>query len=92
MSDDLARIRQWHERMGTRVRLVASLEGDGGLVAHFRDVSVLFAEIDRRDAILHDLTDPDDCRYDHHGYCQTHGWLEEGICPHKRAKELRGDV
>lgn len=36
--------------------------------------------------LLKDLTDPDDCSLDHHGYCQTHGWLQEGLCPHFRAK------
>ena len=38
--------------------------------------------------IMRDLTDDDDCHYDHHGYCQAHGWLTDGVCPHKRSKEL----
>ena len=30
----------------------------------------------------------DDCWYDHHGYCQAHGWLHtEPSCPVKRARE-----
>jgi hypothetical protein len=40
-------------------------------------------------ALLEDLADPDPCQYDHHGYCQAHGWLQiEPRCPHLRAKEL----
>jgi hypothetical protein len=35
---------------------------------------------------LKDMVDPDDCSVDHHGYCQTHGWLQSGLCPHFRAK------
>jgi len=39
--------------------------------------------------LVDDLTDPDDCQYDHHGYCQAHGWMEtDPSCPHKRAKAL----
>lgn len=29
----------------------------------------------------------DSCRYDHHGYCQTH-WLHDRPCPVEQAKEL----
>ena len=40
--------------------------------------------------VIDDLTDPDDCWYDHHGYCQAHMWFEtDPVCPHARAKELR---
>lgn len=45
--------------------------------------------------ILKDMVDSDECQYDHHGNCQTHGWSNsnsDGIiissCPHKRAKKL----
>lgn len=39
--------------------------------------------------ILEDLVDRDECSYDHHGYCQAHGWFEvDPICPHARAKTL----
>lgn len=39
--------------------------------------------------LLEDLADPDPCWYDHHGYCQAHGWLQtDPKCPHLRAKEL----
>lgn len=39
--------------------------------------------------ILNDLTDPDDCWYDHHGYCQAHGWTDtDPACPHRRAKDV----
>jgi hypothetical protein len=39
--------------------------------------------------LIRDLTDPDDCWFDHHGYCQAHGWTDlDRRCPHARAKEL----
>ena len=39
--------------------------------------------------LITDLTDPDPCSFDHHGYCQAHGWFDvEPKCPHARAKEL----
>ena len=44
-------------------------------------------------AILADLTDPDPCWYDHHGYCQAHAWLATTpACPHARAKALTQSV
>lgn len=36
--------------------------------------------------IIVDLTDVGPCSYDHHGYCQAHSWLQDGECPHARAK------
>lgn len=31
------------------------------------------------------------CRYDHHGYCQEHGWFgEPGECGVREARELLG--
>lgn len=30
------------------------------------------------------------CRFDHHGYCQTHGWLQAGECPVARGRCLLG--
>lgn len=38
--------------------------------------------------VVRDLAEPDQCRFDHHGHCQEHGWLEEGTCPHRRAQDL----
>lgn len=38
--------------------------------------------------ILADIVDDDPCRLDHHGYCQTHGWLNETPCPYGRAREI----
>lgn len=38
--------------------------------------------------LIDDLTDPDPCWFDHHGYCQAHGWMQtEPACPHQRAKD-----
>jgi hypothetical protein len=36
--------------------------------------------------ILVDAHD-EECRYDHHGHCQTH-WLHDRPCPIEQAKEL----
>ena len=35
--------------------------------------------------IISELCDPEDCDYDHHGYCQAHS-LHKRPCPHERAK------
>lgn len=42
--------------------------------------------------LARDFLDPDPCEYDHHGYCQAHGYLggEPHTCPHKRARALLG--
>lgn len=38
--------------------------------------------------LIQDLADPDECWYDHHGYCQAHSWFEvDPRCPHARARE-----
>ena len=37
--------------------------------------------------LLKDLVDDDPCTFDHHGYCQAHGWMStDSLCPHARAK------
>lgn len=39
--------------------------------------------------LIEDFVDPDPCWYDHHGYCQAHGWVAtDPACPHARAKAL----
>lgn len=39
--------------------------------------------------LIDDLHDPDPCWYDHHGYCQAHGWMDtEPECPHARAQRI----
>lgn len=38
--------------------------------------------------LVEDLTDPDECWFDHSGNCQAHGWFtDERPCPHARAKK-----
>lgn len=38
--------------------------------------------------LIDDLHDPDDCWFDHHGYCQAHAWMDDSPCPHARAQRL----
>lgn len=38
-------------------------------------------------SLLRALVDPSECRYDHHGYCQTHT-LDDAPCPHSRGRDL----
>lgn len=39
--------------------------------------------------LVDEMRDPDPCWYDHHGYCQAHGWMEtDPRCPHARAGDL----
>lgn len=39
--------------------------------------------------LINDLADMGRCHYDHHGYCQEHGWFKADIeCPHARAQRL----
>lgn len=36
------------------------------------DITFLLSELKRCREALDSLIDDDDCRFDHHGYCQTH--------------------
>jgi len=39
--------------------------------------------------LLEMLADEDECEYDHHGYCQVHGWMDSEVeCPHKQVKQF----
>ncbi|MFE2353437.1 hypothetical protein [Streptomyces parvulus] len=44
--------------------------------------------------LIRDFLDPDPCSFDHHGYCQAHGYLggEPMSCPHGRAKKLLAEL
>jgi hypothetical protein len=48
-------------------------------------IDALTAERDKWKALAVDLADPEDCFYDHHGYCQEH-LLHERPCPHEQVK------
>jgi len=39
-------------------------------------------------AVLEQLIDDNECSFDHHGYCQEHGWMDKSTCPHALAKEI----
>jgi hypothetical protein len=49
-------------------------------------------ELDKLKQCLADLIDPDPCWFDHHGYCQAHGWLQDEECPHARARKLLSEL
>lgn len=34
------------------------------------------------------FVDDEECQLDHHGYCQTHSWMETSECPNKKANKL----
>lgn len=48
----------------------------------------LVAEVRTLRSLVRDFLDPDPCSLDHHGYCQAHGWLAEGPCPHAMARQI----
>lgn len=65
-----------------------------GLARRRRDAFVEAAtERDELRAIVRDLSEHEDqpCQFDHHGYCQEHGWLEtDPPCPIPRARAALG--
>lgn len=38
--------------------------------------------------VIYNLIDDEPCCFDHHGYCQTHGWMSVDICSNEQGKEL----
>jgi hypothetical protein len=44
--------------------------------------------------VVQDMLDESDCRFDHHGFCQTHSWFDVDLreCPHARAKKLLAEL
>lgn len=82
-----------------REGVVATLHGehadaqpyhDSGFMARAReDVPFLLDRVAELEGLVRDLTDPDPCHFDHHGYCQAHGWMDtDPACPHGRAHAL----
>ena len=59
-----------------------------GIAMDTLDGAGVFDETTELREVLGDLIDPDPCWFDHHGYCQAHGWLTDGECPQARAKRL----
>ncbi|MGS2645896.1 hypothetical protein [Streptosporangium sp. G12] len=54
-----------------------------------RILAVRDEELESLRELVRDLTDEDSCWFDHHGYCQAHGWMDtEPRCPHGRAQDL----
>jgi hypothetical protein len=43
--------------------------------------------------LVKDLADPDPCHFDHHGYCQAHGWFDtDPACADGRAQALFPEI
>lgn len=56
------------------------------LVARARELE---EENQKLRALVDDLADDGTCWYDHHGYCQEHGWFAtDPRCPHARARDI----
>ena len=60
-----------------------------------RDRASLLDVLDSALNLMRDLTDPDDCTFDHHGCCQAHGYLDLAPgdkCPQREAKEMIAEL
>jgi hypothetical protein len=73
----------------------AVIEGVFNLPAIVREVLEAAAPhlVAQATALIRDLTDPEECSFDHHGGCQAHGYLnlEPGeSCPQADAKSWAG--
>jgi hypothetical protein len=67
--------------------MMASSQG-GEYVARHIEYCPLHAAAEEAVKLLADLRDAEACSYDRHGYCQAHGWLNDGTCPQWRLKLL----
>ncbi|NED75328.1 hypothetical protein G3I51_23995 [Streptomyces sp. SID9944] len=68
--------------------VLAALVGDEAAATETQADSTALLEL------VKDFLDPDPCAFDHHGYCQAHGYLggEPMSCPHGRARKLLSDL
>lgn len=71
-------------------QLQERLAGSQRLVESQRDViRRLRSEEWQTRLLLSELVSTEACQLDHHGYCQSHGWMRtEPTCPHGRAEVL----
>lgn len=70
-------------------RYIMTLQRAGKITPHGARLAAE-ADVAKATALIRDLTDPDDCSFDHHGGCQAHGYLslEPGEpCPQQDAKD-----
>ena len=42
--------------------------------------------------VLNEYVDDEPCYLDHHGYCQTHYWLDDSECINIQAKKLIDEI
>ena len=86
MSDDLVRrLRSaGHNDAADRIEAL-----EAGLKSAHEQIGILAGRNAELKDVLGALTDDDDCQYDHHGYCQAHGWMTtETRCANARARDM----
>lgn len=52
------------------------------------EIERLRGQAEKLASTLADFLDDEPCEFDHHGYCQMHGWLDEGECSMSRARRI----
>lgn len=72
---------------------------DGHVIASMNDIgnkvqadARLIAKAPKMYEALKDVYEGTDCDLDHHGYCQEHGWLQDGLCPQFRIGRILSDI
>jgi hypothetical protein len=71
------------------LRIIEAIKpGEGEKVV--RKIEQIAKDREEMYEILFDFaeSEPEPCRFDHHGYCQEHGWLAPGECRVARAKRV----
>lgn len=94
--------RRWENRTPTEVvdpddfsigRIWTGPDADF-IVAARNKGPALLNEVRSLRSLVRDFLDPDPCSFDHHGYCQAHGYLggEPLSCPHGRARTMLAEI
>ncbi len=72
-------VKQLHKDEDKLIQTIETLREPSDEIIKLRQQTSVLREL------LIELTDVDDCQYDHHGYCQAHS-LHTAPCPHSRSK------
>lgn len=84
LADEIARLRAENTELETRRKDLFRRLGE-----HMDDLGDARSENLPLRALVLDLFQDSPCAFDHHGYCQEHGWFEtEPACPHSRIRAL----